>query len=128
MTSSPPSVPSNIQTAQTLQDRGYQPKVARKLELSHDYSAEERPIVETINKWHPELMNPSKYGHILSMGVGLKREGHRIIVPHETCIVIYVEHKNALTANIPTSLDGIPVDVIDTGGGIIAATETCPST
>lgn len=99
----------------------YKPKEARRVGRTHKFSAEEQPLVDIIHKWYPELMNSSKYGDILSMGVGLLEENGQIKVPHEKCIVIYVKHKNEFTANIPAFLDEVPVSVVDTEGGIVAA-------
>jgi hypothetical protein len=105
---------SNLQTSETLTERGYQPKVARKVEHAVNYTPEEQAILNIVNKWKPELMNPTKYGHILGLGIG--NNG-----PHEPYISILVKHTNELTATIPAFLDGIPVKIIDTGGGIFAA-------
>lgn len=96
----------------------YQPKVAKRVAQERHYSAEEQHVVDIINKWYPELRTPSKYGDILTMGLGLQEENGEIKEPHVTGIVIYVKHKNDLTANIPAFLDGIPVTIVDTGGGI----------
>ena len=73
------------------------------------FSAEERHIQDVIDKWEPELMNSSKYGEILYLGV--RPDG----------IVIAVKCKNELTANIPTILDGVPVVEIRETGKITLA-------
>jgi hypothetical protein len=94
------ATPSRIQTLPP----DYTPKVARPVGCMHQFSVEEQPLVEITHKWYPKLAsNPNQYGEIVSMGVG---HGH---------IVIYVAHKNELTANIPSHLDGVPIELIETG-------------
>lgn len=82
---------------------------------------DETRIRRVLNKWKPELMNPSRYPDIVGVGTGLKLEHGQIKVPYELCIVIYVKHLNARTALIPQFLDGVSTQLVDTGGGVVAA-------
>jgi hypothetical protein len=76
---------------------------------TNNFTPEQQAILAIINKWNPELRNPSKYGEVLAIGLGYNPEGSHIIV--------HVKHKNALTNNIPSVLDGVPVKIRE--GGIM---------
>jgi hypothetical protein len=119
MADSNSSIPSNPPTRETRNDSECQPNVSRR-PGPRTNQGDDQHIAATIDTWRSELMNSSKYGEILGIGRGLREEGGKIKRPYEKCIVIYVERRNELTANIPPFLDGIPVNVIVTGR-IIAA-------
>ena len=78
--------------------------------------------VQDAFKKHSESLK--KYCNVLMVGVGRKKVNGQFLLPPQHAIIVYVTHKeNQLEEKdqIPTTLDGIPTDVVDTGGGITPA-------
>lgn len=75
-------------------------------------------IANVIETWSDYLYN---LPNVLLVGYGRKITNGSIVESRQNCIVIHVSRKtNNLDPDqrIPPMLDGIPTDVVDTGGGI----------